>query len=280
MYFGGWCWRKVAAPLRAAAHDVYAPSLTGCGDRVHLSRPGITIETIGRDIANLLRYEDLRDVTLVATSTGGMAVARAAELEAERIGHLVLVDALIPFAGLSAAQTVPALWAPIWQAGVVADTDAIESSQESVDRLLAQLDADDAEAVVHRRTTFPRAPMFEQADLRRFWQGGWPGRWCIASGRTTRRRRCSGGPRTCCGPTGGRSTVRTCRFSRTPRSWPRSSRSAAAKVAGCADGGARSAPGTVAAGPVNTGFPRRGRAVSPPGGAGAYHGWAPLPPGC
>ncbi len=174
MYFGGWCWRKVAAPLRAAAHDVYAPSLTGCGDRVHLSRPGITIETIGRDIANLLRYEDLRDVTLVATSTGGMAVARAAELEAERIGHLVLVDALIPFAGLSAAQTVPALWAPIWQAGVVADTDAIESSQESVDRLLAQLDADDAEAVVHRRTTFPRAPMFEQADLRRFWQGGWP----------------------------------------------------------------------------------------------------------
>ena len=81
MYFGGWCWRKVAAPLREAGHLVHAPSLTGCGDRAHLSRPGITIETLGQDIANLLRFEDLREVTLVATSTGGMAVARAAELE-------------------------------------------------------------------------------------------------------------------------------------------------------------------------------------------------------
>ena len=81
MYFGGWSWRKVAAPLREAGFMVYAPSLTGCGDRVHLSRPGITIETLGADIGNLLRYEDLQDVTLVATSCGGMAVARAAELE-------------------------------------------------------------------------------------------------------------------------------------------------------------------------------------------------------
>jgi pimeloyl-ACP methyl ester carboxylesterase len=153
---------------------VYAPSLTGCGDRVHLSRPGITIETLGQDIGNLLRYEDLRDVTLVATSTGGMAVARAAELEPDRVGHLVLVDALIPFTGTPATETVPPQWKPTWEAGTVAETDAIESSQSSVDRLLEQLDADDAEAVLTRRTTFPRAPMFEPVDLQRFWQGGWP----------------------------------------------------------------------------------------------------------
>jgi pimeloyl-ACP methyl ester carboxylesterase len=96
MYFGGWIWRKVAAPLRAAGHPVYTPSLTGCAERAHLSRSGITIDTFGRDIANLLWYEDLRDVTLVATSCGGMAVARAAELQPDRIGRLVLVDALVP----------------------------------------------------------------------------------------------------------------------------------------------------------------------------------------
>jgi pimeloyl-ACP methyl ester carboxylesterase len=112
MYFGGWCWRKVAAPLRDAGHLVHAPSLTGCGDRVHLSRPGITIDTLGQDIANLLRFENLREVTLVATSTGGMAVARAAELEPDRIGHLILVDALIPFSGQSATETVPPQWNP------------------------------------------------------------------------------------------------------------------------------------------------------------------------
>jgi pimeloyl-ACP methyl ester carboxylesterase len=174
MYFGGWSWRKVAAPLRAAGHEVYTPSLTGCGDRVHLSRPGITIETLGQDIGNLLRFEDLRNATLVATSTGGMAVARAAELEPDRIGHLVLVDALIPFVGQSAAETVPPHWKPTWEAGVVPQTDAIESSQASVERLVEQLSPEDADAVVNRRTTFPRSPMFERVDLRRFWQGGWP----------------------------------------------------------------------------------------------------------
>jgi pimeloyl-ACP methyl ester carboxylesterase len=174
MYFGGWCWRKVAGPLRDAGHLVYAPSLTGCGDRVHLSRPGITVETLGQDIGNLLRYEDLRDVTLVATSTGGMAVARACELEPDRIGHLVLVDALIPFAGQTAYETVPPQWKPTWEAGTIAEIDAIESSQASVDRLLEQLAADDADAVLHRRTTFPRGPMFERVDLQRFWEGGWP----------------------------------------------------------------------------------------------------------
>lgn len=174
MYFGGWSWRKVVAPLREAGFVVYAPSLTGCGDRVHLSRPGITIETLGQDIGNLLRYEDLRDATVVATSCGGMAVARAAELEPERIGRLILTDALIPFAGMTAWETVPAQWKPTWEAGTVAETDAIESSQASVDRLLESLEPDDADAVLHRRTTFPRAPMFEKVDLRRFWQGGWP----------------------------------------------------------------------------------------------------------
>ena len=113
-------------------------------------------------------------MVLVATSTGGMAVARAAELEPERVGHLLLVDALIPFAGQAAVETVPPQWKPTWEAGTIADTDAIESSQASIDRLLGQLEPDDAEAVLTRRTTFPRAPMFEPVDLRRFWQGGWP----------------------------------------------------------------------------------------------------------
>jgi hypothetical protein len=44
-----------------------------------------------------------------------MAVARAAEL-GQGIGHLLLVDALLPFADQSAADTVPAQWAPTWQA--------------------------------------------------------------------------------------------------------------------------------------------------------------------
>ena len=36
---GGWCYQRVARRLRAAGHEVHAPSLTGLGDRAHLLGP-------------------------------------------------------------------------------------------------------------------------------------------------------------------------------------------------------------------------------------------------
>ncbi len=35
-WHGGWCWRRVADVLVARGHRVFAPSLTGLGDRAHL----------------------------------------------------------------------------------------------------------------------------------------------------------------------------------------------------------------------------------------------------
>ena len=42
---GGWIWQPVANRLRAAGHQVYAPSLDGCGERKGQMRPGISAET-------------------------------------------------------------------------------------------------------------------------------------------------------------------------------------------------------------------------------------------
>src|SRR5229473_3034833 len=91
---GGWIWQPTAASLRAAGHLVYAPSLDGCAERRHQLRPGITVETHAVEIAELIFYEDLRDVVLAGTSTGGMVLCRAAELARERLARLVFVDAL------------------------------------------------------------------------------------------------------------------------------------------------------------------------------------------
>ena len=77
------------AVLRAAGHTVFAPSLDGCAERRHALRPGITTETHGAEIADLLFFEDLHDVVLVGTSSGGMVACRAAELARERIGRVV-----------------------------------------------------------------------------------------------------------------------------------------------------------------------------------------------
>ena len=98
-YQGGWIWQPVVKRLREAGHDVYAPTLDGCGERRHQVRPGIDATTQGSEIADLLFFEDLHDVVLVGTSSGGMVVCRAAELARERIARLVFVDALALFNG-------------------------------------------------------------------------------------------------------------------------------------------------------------------------------------
>src|SRR5258708_28151302 len=93
-YQGGWIWQKVADRLHNVGHRVYAPSLDGCAERKSTVRPGITTETQADEVAQLLFYEDLKDVVLAGTSSGGMVVCRVAELMRDRIGRLVFVDAV------------------------------------------------------------------------------------------------------------------------------------------------------------------------------------------
>src|SRR5580692_9146456 len=98
-YQGGWIWQRVASRLRAAGHNVYTPTLDGCAERRHQVRAGLDTTVWGTEIAELLFYEDLRNVVLVGTSSGGMVVCRAAEQMRDRVGRLVLVDALALFNG-------------------------------------------------------------------------------------------------------------------------------------------------------------------------------------
>lgn len=98
---GGWCYQKVARRLRARGHEVHAPSLSGIGEHSHQVHPGINLSTHLRDVANLLQWEDLRDVVLVGHSYGGMVVTGAADLAHERVGKLVYLDAANPRNGQS-----------------------------------------------------------------------------------------------------------------------------------------------------------------------------------
>jgi pimeloyl-ACP methyl ester carboxylesterase len=93
-YQGGWIWKPVVTRLRAAGHVAYAPTLDGCAERRHQVRRGITVATHAQEIADFLFYEDVRDVVLVGTSSGGMVIVKAAELARERIARLSFLDAL------------------------------------------------------------------------------------------------------------------------------------------------------------------------------------------
>jgi pimeloyl-ACP methyl ester carboxylesterase len=98
---GGFRWRLVRPILAAAGHDVFTPSLTGLGDRVHLAGPDVNLTTHIDDIVNLILYEDLHDVVLVGASYGGMPVTGAAHRMPDRIAHLLYVDAFQPRDGES-----------------------------------------------------------------------------------------------------------------------------------------------------------------------------------
>jgi pimeloyl-ACP methyl ester carboxylesterase len=91
-WLGAWAWQDVTKRLRGLGHDVYPPSLTGLGDRIHLASPSVNLETHIADVVNTLESEDLRDVVLVAHSYSSVPVTSAADRAAERIAHLVFVD--------------------------------------------------------------------------------------------------------------------------------------------------------------------------------------------
>ena len=112
--WGGFIWREVASRLRTLGHDVFTPTLTGVGERVHLASPQIDLSTHVQDILGVLEYEDLHEVILVGHSYGGLVITGVAERVPERLAQLVYLDALVPQDGQSGWDvTDPALRARI-----------------------------------------------------------------------------------------------------------------------------------------------------------------------
>lgn len=96
-WHGGWVWKYVRNILEDQGHRVFTPTLTGCGEREHLSAPDVGLETHIQDIINVIEYEDLNDVILVGHSFTGVAITGVADRFKERIKHICFFDALVPF---------------------------------------------------------------------------------------------------------------------------------------------------------------------------------------
>ena len=100
-WLGGWCWRDVATRLQGGGHVVISATLTGLGERAHLLRRDVALDTHVSDIVGLFEYQDLHEVVLVGHSSGGTVITAAAEETATRIRALVYLDASVPWHGES-----------------------------------------------------------------------------------------------------------------------------------------------------------------------------------
>jgi hypothetical protein len=89
---GGWCYAKVAQRLRAAGHEVYAPSLTGCGDRAHLVSPAVDLDMHIRDVVHLLLFEDLWDI-----DTGHDLMVTEPDFVARTLQEIAADEISLPF---------------------------------------------------------------------------------------------------------------------------------------------------------------------------------------
>jgi pimeloyl-ACP methyl ester carboxylesterase len=95
-WHGGWCWRRVADLLEKQGQKVYTPTLTGLGERSHLMSAKIDLDTHIADIVNVVKWEDLKGVCLVAHSYGGWPVSGALEQIHDRVTSIVFLDAFVP----------------------------------------------------------------------------------------------------------------------------------------------------------------------------------------
>jgi len=149
--------RLVRPLLRAGGHDVYTPSLTGIGERVHLASPQVDLSTHIQDVVNAILYEDLSDIVLLGFSYGGMVVTGALEHIGDRVRHLVYLDAFVPGDGDS-VTTMSGREAPVIDVG---DQWLVPPVQREFD------DPAEAAFATPRRTPHPARCFTEPVRLRR-----------------------------------------------------------------------------------------------------------------
>jgi pimeloyl-ACP methyl ester carboxylesterase len=170
-YQGGWIWKPTAECLRDAGHRVYAPTLDGCGEHRHQIRPGITIASQAQEVADLLFYEDLWEVVLVGTSTGGLVVCKVAELARERISRIVFVDALAPQPGERVSDIV--IRSPD-RPLLTTDLTRGPSRDEVENRMFANLEPESKAWAMARYTMHPIGASDAPGELDGFWAQSWP----------------------------------------------------------------------------------------------------------
>ena len=177
---GGWCWVRLARVLREQGHEVYAPTLTGFGDRCHLGSPETTFDTFVTDVVQVIEFEDLTDVVLVGHSMGGVVIPRVAQQIRDRIRQVIWLAAVVCADGENLLQAVPP--SPEMTAAVTVLPDGTIQTDQSliVEGVLSDGTPEEKEWVLARHRPYPQAALTEPGRLSEFLALGLPTGYVIA----------------------------------------------------------------------------------------------------
>lgn len=118
-----WAWKKMRPLLKAAGHEFFSPTYTGLGERAHLAHRDIDLATHIQDVAAVFEFEDLKDVTLLGHSYGGMVATGVADVVRSRIARVVYIDAFAPKDGQSLFDLAGPQAEANWRAAAAKDGD-------------------------------------------------------------------------------------------------------------------------------------------------------------
>jgi pimeloyl-ACP methyl ester carboxylesterase len=105
-WHGGWCWERVATPLREHGHEVLTPTLKGLAERADELTPAVSLADHVQDALAALRSAS-EPAVLVGHSYSGLVVREAAAIATERVAAVVLLDAWVGPAGASLLSLAP-----------------------------------------------------------------------------------------------------------------------------------------------------------------------------
>ena len=168
-WHGGWCWKKLAPLLREAGASVYAPTLTGLGERTHLANilapAQLDLDLHIQDVVQVLECESLEDVVLVGHAYAGMVITGVAEVCPQRLSHLVYVNGVVPADGESMADQLVPVRGPEfaqWVQGSIDRGDGFlpaPASPDEINRRWGIPDPADRDWMITRVTPMPAAAM-------------------------------------------------------------------------------------------------------------------------
>ena len=145
-WHGGWAWQPVASRLRAAGHQVSAPTCPGLG--IDDDPGGVTLADCVDHVVNHVEASGARDITLVGHSWGGYVIAGAAPRLESRLKNLVFWSAFVPEAGRSLYDEVPPNYQDLFTQVAGASADNTVALPVEVFQGAFMGDADPATAVV------------------------------------------------------------------------------------------------------------------------------------